>query len=347
MSSQLIVVGAGVVGLTVAYEALRDPQVRVTLVDRSGPLAGISGRAGAGDLPLGWSERHEDLMRRSWHWHDTVLGSGPWRTRHLSVWFNLSDETRKMIMGGTSRLDEPEAAIGDHAGAASWMARGGDVSWGYRISPHLLGAELLRRMRSTSRLTELTAHVSDVVRDGDGVRAIVDGERVAGDAAVAAVGPWVRSQDNSWREVAEAEGVRTKRVFGFRARVAPETRGDVIFADADAGLFVMPTTRPDELALSIKHAEWDVEPGEAPLPPEVLARGLEFLAMRTPVGPVLAHEKRVHVDTYNHEAVPVVRPTAGAVVVTGTHGSGVRLSSGLAQDALALALPAHDPRRLS
>ncbi|MBT2504248.1 FAD-dependent oxidoreductase [Curtobacterium sp. ISL-83] len=339
---RLLVVGAGIVGITTAFEALRGHDVDVTLIDRTAPLAGISGRAGAGDLPLGWTPRHNDLMHRSWDWHRDVLGDGPWRTPYLSVWYDLSPETRQMVLGGTTRVEGDVADFTRLLAGSGWIPTAYDVSWSYRISPKILARRLLDQMVQDPRFTLMTGEVHEAVDVVDGVVAeLDDGRSLAASAVVVAVGPWVTSRVNSWGRLATDAGVRTKRVYGFRARVDPERRTDVMFADADAGIFAMPATRPDEIALSIKHDEWDVPPSSADLPDSVLQRGLDFIERRTPFGAVRSFEPRVHVDTYDPDAVPVVESTVpGVVVVTGTHGSGVRLSPGLAQDAVARVLGA-------
>lgn len=337
----LLVVGAGIVGITSAFEAVRCHDVDVTLIDRTAPLAGISGRAGAGDLPLGWSPRHDDLMRRSWTWHRTVLGDGLWRSRYLSIWYDLSPETRRMVLGGTTRVEGETAALAHVLGGPSWLPEAFDVSWSYRISPKILARRLLDELTVNPRFSFRTGDVQEVV-DGAGGGVIAefdDGRRVRASAAIIAVGPWVNNRTNSWGLLAERAGVRTKRVYGFRARIDTERRAALMFADADAGIFAMPVTRPDEIALSVKHDEWDVPPTGAALPDSVLERGLDFIGNRTPFGAVRSVEPRVHVDTYGPGAVPLVESTAaGVVVVTGTHGSGVRLSPGLAEDAVARVL---------
>jgi glycine/D-amino acid oxidase-like deaminating enzyme len=102
----------------------------------------------------------------------------------------------------------------------------------------------------------------------------------------------------------------------------------------------MPTSHPDEVAMSVRHAVWDVEPGTADLPEEVLERAGAAVSRYTTWGEFVSVTTKVHVDTYTPDSTPVVASIDDSriAVITGTHGSGIRLAPALAQDAAQLVL---------
>jgi glycine/D-amino acid oxidase-like deaminating enzyme len=349
-SAPVVVVGAGIVGLCVATELVRTyPDHPIILIERSRPLEGASSYAGAGDLPLFWSPIHEDLIRRSWAWHDARSTGSSYRTRHAVAWFRLDPETRNQILDGAMPCHDADADAGMldalRGSVTEEALSTAHASWGYRISTRRWGAALLSDLERHQHFTLLRAQVEETSPSSRHVLVrLADGSSISAAAAVITVGPWILNQDNSWSDFARERFVRTKRVYGLRARFDPSRRGSAVLVDAKAAVFAMPTGNPDELAMSIKHAEWDVPPGETILPPEVLASATRLLDEFTHLGPIRSVRTRVHADTYTSGDTPVVERIDGAdsrlVVITGTHGSGVRLAPALAQDAVRL-LEAH------
>jgi len=336
-----VVIGGGIVGLTSAAQLLRSDEVRrVVLVEKTAPLNGISGQAGAGDLPIFWSERHSDLIDRSWaHHHGRTSADG--RTRHPVAWNGFDADESVSILGGTVPVDEAPNELSGPLRRDVHPDRLPHVtaSWAYRISPRTLGAALLRDLGRDPRFSLVIGGAADTIptREGVSVR-MDDGSDIAADGAIVAVGPWVIHSDNSWASAARQLGVRTKRVFGLRAQLECGRRGVTAFADAEQAIFILPTSRPDEIAMSVRHAEWDVEAGPGELPAEVRDRGVDALRRLTTWGPVADIRPRVHVDTYTPDSAPhVVNASSDRVVlITATHGSGIRLAPALAEDAVAL-----------
>lgn len=342
------VVGGGIVGLTIASQLLQELDVKsVVLIEQSEPLAGISGYAGAGDLPIYWSPRHSDLIARSWVYHD-AHSSPIGRTRHPVAWFGFDEDESISILGGvTSFRQAPrelhDSLLRDVNPAVSGRATS---SWAYRISPRVFGRSLLSGVMNDERFTLIRGEVTDTLSSVSGVT-IRFHERcdLLVDRVIVAVGPWVLSKPNSWAEAAAAVGIRTKRVFGLRARLEPGRRGSTAFADADEATFILPTSHPDEIAMSIRHSVWDVPPGTAPLPDELRDRGEAAVAKFTTWGSFRSVEPRVHVDTYTADSTPRVITLDGGriVIVTATHGSGIRLAPALAQDAVRVVLGTSSP----
>ncbi|MFJ4036909.1 FAD-dependent oxidoreductase [Microbacterium sp. NPDC090007] len=336
-----VVIGGGILGLTSAMHLLKDDDVaRVILVEKTAPLAGISGQAGAGDLPIFWSERHRDLIERSWS-HHLGRSSSDGRTRHPVAWNGFDADESISVWGGTVPMSQAPSDLS----APLRRDVNPDVlpqitaSWAYRISPLAHGASLLRDLRRDPRFTEIIGEAADTIPTRGGVLVrLDDGSDIQADGVIVAVGPWITAADNSWASAARALGLRTKRVFGLRAQVEPGRRGTSAFADAEQAIFILPTTRRDEIAMSIRHAEWDVDAGPGDLPREVRDKGVDAVRRLTTWGGLSDIRPRVHVDTYTPDSTPhvVAAGNQRVVLITATHGSGIRLAPALAEDAVAL-----------
>lgn len=338
----IAVIGCGIVGLTLAYEALRMyPLAHVTLIDQSEPLQGISGKAGAGDLPLYWSDRHRQLIEAANIWHTRQMPDTEYRTKYPVAWFGLEESHRSQIYGDTVAIAAMSGQDRVELDKAIPLALLTDVdcSIGHRISPYLLGRYLISQLNKTGRCRFIQGKAVDCPPSPNDVEIYFDDRPVIrADFAFVAAGPWSIEGNSSWAEHMKSLGVRTKRVFGMRARVQPGFRKNVIFAHASKAIFVMPTTHRDEIAISIKHDVWDVAPGVGELPQHLADTCLDFLACFTTLGRVEKYFPRVHVDTYTPDFQPVVAHVHSKLVaLSATHGSGIRLASGLAQEALELA----------
>jgi glycine/D-amino acid oxidase-like deaminating enzyme len=87
--------------------------------------------------------------------------------------------------------------------------------------------------------------------------------------------------------------------------------------------------------MSIKHAVWDVDPDQAQPPMPTLIERAKPLLDAVFDGQWSVKEYKTFVDTYAPTRVPVVARTVDGyiTVITGTHGSGVRLAPALAKRA--------------
>ena len=91
----------------------------------------------------------------------------------------------------------------------------------------------------------------------------------------------------------------------------------------------------DEYRMSFRHPEWDVHPDQ---PRTIAGTNLDqvnhFLDGLLGAGLWSVSGDRVFVDTYTPDFTPIVDgcPSLGknVTVVTGTHGSGIRLAPGIA-----------------
>lgn len=181
MSRRVIVCGAGIVGAATAYHLARRG-AEVVLVDRRGIAAAASGRA-AGFLALDWCDglATGPMARASFAMH-AELG------RELGV--DIGYRRVRTSLVALERRGEQGAATGWLDGDARIRGQLGDERTTAQVDPRRLTRALVtaaERHGATMRL----GIVEDVVVDAGiatGVR--VDGETLAADAVVVAMGPW-------------------------------------------------------------------------------------------------------------------------------------------------------------
>jgi glycine/D-amino acid oxidase-like deaminating enzyme len=183
---RVLICGGGVIGASIAYFLARRG-VKPLVIERTGLACAASGKSG-GFLALDWCDGTplEPLARRSFALHASLpqeIG-GNWGYRRLTTYG-----------GGVQGTDHPA----DRSHRVGWVADG--VSLTHRLGSTDTTAQV-HPGRFTVAMTDAAqalgadvriGQVTGVVRGGDGtgVRGVeVDGEVVAGDAVVIAMGPW-------------------------------------------------------------------------------------------------------------------------------------------------------------
>jgi glycine/D-amino acid oxidase-like deaminating enzyme len=180
---RVLICGGGVIGAAVAYFLARRG-VQSTVIERTALACAASGKSG-GFLALDWCDGTplEALARRSFVLHARLADEidADWGYRRLTTYAGFS-----------------APADGRRSGAydLGWVADGVKLT-------QRLGATQSTAQVHPARFTQALMHaarphaelrlgcVTAVAPDGDGVRGVeVDGEVVAGDALVIAMGPW-------------------------------------------------------------------------------------------------------------------------------------------------------------
>jgi glycine/D-amino acid oxidase-like deaminating enzyme len=181
----VLICGGGAIGTSIAYFLARRG-VRSTVIERTGIACAASGKSG-GFLALDWCDgtQLEALARRSFALHAELADEigGDWSYRRMTTY-----------AGFAAALAGRRSAAG--AFHLDWVAD--DVSLSQRLGGTQTTAQV-HPGRFTQALMEAAkpdaelriGEVTGVVREGGRVAGVeVDGDMIAGDAAVIAMGPW-------------------------------------------------------------------------------------------------------------------------------------------------------------
>jgi len=182
----VIVCGAGVMGAAVAYFLARRG-VAVTVVERTGVACAASGKSG-GFLARDWCDGSPvgPLARLSWALHAELareLGSD-YGYRRMETFMLAARETG--AVAGGHRIPPP----GWIDGPAIVAGGLGTVETTAQVHPALFTTALLDAAMARGALLRKGVVEAVAARDGAVSAVTVDGERLAADAVVLALGPW-------------------------------------------------------------------------------------------------------------------------------------------------------------
>lgn len=324
---RVAVIGGGVIGLAVAAEILRrSPEVSVTVLEKGSLGGGASAYAGTIDIPYCNTERHRGLVETSWAWHE-ARGTTGYRRPVPITWYAEPGESEAKLKSSVLPPLFPQE------GPAQWPAPEGVVAYrgqAYVIDCPAWCRSLAREIEQSGRgrIVE-DAEVTEI--DETRVRC-ADGRIEDAGHVVACLGPWLPGFCGEW---AGARQLRTKRVAGLDIEVRSDRRPRQAVAWPSRDLHFHPAFEGGDYRMSFRHPEWDVDPD---VPGTLDGADLEpvddFLDRLLGAGRWSVSGHRVLADTYTPGFTPVVEhcPSLGdhVTVVTGTHGSGVRLAPALA-----------------
>lgn len=340
----VVVVGGGVIGLTVAYRLLQcDPCVRVLVLEQESVGSGATRYAGAIDIPYHQTAFHQQLVNFSWNWYAASASSHKYRLAVPISWYVSFGEDevdlRKKLSGSVSPRLQPQGPWND---PADQRILDGNA---FVIHPQPWCEELVRKIRESGRgqVIEKTS-VTGIEPNGSHVYvATTNDSKVVASHVIACIGPWLPHWIEPFAGFASAYTVRNKRVFALRIDMDARKHAWRGIGWPEKGIFLFPYGRTGRYAMSIKHDEWDVRPEQpGPLPIEVENRAKTFLDNLAGPRSWRITEECVFMDTYSSSFTPVVERLPEmenrVTVVTGTHGSGIRLAPGLADVAVRLCL---------
>jgi glycine/D-amino acid oxidase-like deaminating enzyme len=185
---RVLICGAGVIGASIAYFLSRRG-VEVVVIERAGVACAASGKSG-GFLALDWCDGSplEPLARRSFALHASLAGEidGDWGYRRLATYSGFA----------SARYGARAARNGRDMG---WLSRHvavdrrlGSPETTAQVHPGAFTGAMMRAAASQGAALRL-GRVTGVICAKSRERVIgveVDGEPVAGDAVVIAMGPW-------------------------------------------------------------------------------------------------------------------------------------------------------------
>jgi glycine/D-amino acid oxidase-like deaminating enzyme len=332
---QVVVVGGGIVGLTTAAALLRrSPDILVTVVERDTAGFGATAFAGAVDIPFYRNETHRRMIEASWAWHEVRPDlASSYRVPVSTTWFAEPGPAASSLRDCVLDALSPEGA------PSGWSPDGTERyhGRGFVIDPRAWCRDLVREITQSGRgFIFENSEVADIDDAGDTtIVRCTDGREHVGERVVVALGAWFPAWNALTASWSRARGLRTKRVFGLNIAAENAPRG--IFGWLDADIFFHPTVRGGDFRLSFRRDAWDVHPDnrtDAKVGSLELDAEKRFLDGLLGAGKWAVSGERVHVDSYSPEFTPII-DTCDALgrhvtVVTGTHGSGIRLAPGIA-----------------
>jgi glycine/D-amino acid oxidase-like deaminating enzyme len=316
----VVVCGAGVIGASVAWYLARRG-ARVTVVERSGVACAASGKSG-GFIALDWCDDSAlgPLARLSFRLHAELpreLGTDHGYRRMDTFMLIAREEGR---YAGEHRIPAP-----------SWLDGGGVVRGALgstettaQVEPARFTAALVDGARHHGAVVRTGVVSAVATRDGRATGVVVDGETLAADAVVLAMGPWT----------SRVTGVRLPRVSGLKGYSvvldAPGVPAHALFVDyrTASGRVLEPEImpRPDGTVYvcgMADPAELPASPDEVSVDPascDVLARAAARVS-KTLAGRAILRRQACY-RPVTHDGLPLigrVPGAAGAYVATG-HG---------------------------
>lgn len=349
----LVVVGAGALGLCTAFAAVQSqPEWSILVVDQDRPGGGATRWSAGLAVPFGSTLAHPALVSQA-----TATLQSWSRPLHAEA-DRLFEELPHFVVGSyetVSWLDDralpgvlvPADAASVRRAYPNLRVHSDEVvlrcAGTYRIFAepftdavwrYLVAQPLVSAWTGTKVISVRPLGNGSEVRTATG--AVIGAARV-----VLALGAW-------FTDTARPHGVRSlgseitaKRVVGLHCAV-PAAPGAPVVTFLDDDLFVMPDTANDSTFVSFYRDEW-LSPGEAPsatlLSQDDLDVGLAALGKRSNGLATSVVGGRVAYDGYARDRLPVVRHLEdrnSVIAVAGGSGSGLRLAPALAVEAVRL-----------
>src|SRR3954453_6940881 len=183
---RVLICGGGVIGASIAY-FLSCRGVQAIVIERTGLACAASGKAG-GFLALDWCDGTplEALARRSFALHAELAEriGGEWGYRRLTTYGGLvSAQTRHGGPAHETRWVSDHVSLTQELGSPQTTAQ---------VHPGQFTAALMRAAQAHGAELRM-GQVTGLLREQSGAKVTgveVDGEIIAGDAVVVAMGPW-------------------------------------------------------------------------------------------------------------------------------------------------------------
>ena len=315
---RVVVCGGGVIGATAAYFLSRRG-AEVTVVERTGIACAASGKSG-GFLALDWCDGSplEALARRSFALHAELadeLGGEAWGYRRMTTFGGHAGAHGPGRGGGPVRWLSEAVTVSRRLGTPETTAQ---------AHPGAFTAAMMRAAQDAGASLRI-GRVTELARDGGRVVGVeMEGEAVAADAVVVAMGPW-SILASLWLPLPAVYGLRGHSVVFETGAALPaeavfleyeegrgETHAPELFPRADGTTYVCAIS--SDSPLPVDPAE--VEPDEGAIARlEAMCRRISPALAQAPVLARQACHRPVTQD-----GLPLIGPVAGldgAYVATG------------------------------
>jgi len=338
MEPEILIVGGGIIGTTIACRLADDVAGRVTLVDRDLAGLGASARSAGLHFPVGRTPAVREMTLFSQAHYQARMGSFA-RMRALPMRVHMSQEAVARI----APTFIPEAALALRADPGGLVAaRPGLTSWDAEGAHHTdVGGYVTHLAEGMAgRVARLdgspVASIAETPREVE--LTFADGACQRADRVILAPGPWFGT--TPFLPLTRHLGLRVKRIVAFHVDIPPEaTDAAEYFIEDDA--FLLPLVWAGRWLFSYTCDEWDMTPETAgpALQAHHRAAAAEILGRYIPDWADRLTGGRVFCDAYSADRVPVVRPVTASgriVFAGGANGAGYRLAPAIADRVAAL-----------
>ena len=221
----VVICGGGAIGCSIAYFLSRRG-AEVTVVERTGVANAASGKSG-GFLALDWCDGGplQHLARRSFALHAELaetLGGEAWNYRRMTTYGGLAGYSVGSDDGPVAWVSD-SVAIGQRLGVPETTAQ---------VHPGAFTRAMMQAAEANGATLIAGAVTGIPVEDGRAAGVAIDGETLAADAVVVALGPW---------SILAAEWLPLPPVFGLKGHSLVFETGDALPAEA---LFLETATAP-------------------------------------------------------------------------------------------------------
>ena len=239
---RVLICGGGVIGASIAY-FLGRRGIEAVVIERTGIANAASGKSG-GFLALDWCDGSpvEPLARRSFALHAELAAriDDEWGYRRLATIGVVASARRDV--GVYARLTAPAWLADD----AAVHARLGTAETTAQVDPAAFTGAMMRAALADGARVQLGTVTGVALRAGGAVRGVVvDGQEVAGDAVVIAMGPW-SVLASRWLPLPAVYGLKGHSLV-FRYAPAPAPHALFVELETEAGALASPEVfpRPD------------------------------------------------------------------------------------------------------
>jgi glycine/D-amino acid oxidase-like deaminating enzyme len=332
MTSDVLIIGGGIIGMTIARRLADDAAGRITVADRDLAGLGASARSAGLHFPSGRTPLVREMTRFSQAHYLARMGSFA-RMRWLPMRVHMAQEAVVRI----APTFIPEAALNERADPGPLVAaRPGLTSWDASGAHHTDVCGYVTHLAEglQGRVARLDGSPVTAIAEtpGEVEVAFADGAVRRADWVILAPGPWFGAAP--FQPFTRRLGLRVKRIVAFHID-SPPSDADAAdyFVEDDAFLLPLPWAR--RWIFSYTCDEWDMTPEEAgsglrahhrTAAAAILGRYVPGWADRLAGG-------RVFCDAYSTDRVPVIRPVTASgriVFAGGANGAGYRLAPAIA-----------------
>ncbi|WP_176955198.1 NAD(P)/FAD-dependent oxidoreductase [Sinosporangium album] len=342
MTADLAVVGGGIVGAFVAYEAGRlRPDWDIVVLERHAPGSGATAWSAGADFPIAATPGHRALVADSRARYADLRGTAAGAfLREVPIVYLLPRDRlerfgtqvaavlRPLTAAERDRVEEMLPGLSTAPGEVFVTHdEPGAVVHARPLADALLSAAV-GRGRTAVEIGQRVRRV-DASREGYVLRA--EGEWRAR-RVVLAPGPWDLPEPLPVA-LGDPPGARRKRIAALHARLPVRFGDPLVYFVAD-DLFVLPLAAGQAL-VSFRRDAWGTDPEsvDGRADHADILEGTRMLADRLPDAAGLVTGGRAFCDLYTPDRLPVVLTSPGLpglAAALGGSGSGVRLAPGLA-----------------
>jgi len=212
----VVICGGGAIGASIAYFLSCRGGIRATVVERTGLACAASGKAG-GFLARHWCDGSpvEELARRSFDLHAELAGrlEGDRGYRRLDTYGGFG--------GARHRVEGPAHGwLSEHVTVSQQIGTPSDTA---QVHPALYTNAMMRAAEAQGGHFRLGRVTGVICEGGRAASVLVDGEPLAADAVVVAMGPW---------SILAAAWLPLPAVFGLKGHSIVFETGDRVPAEA-------------------------------------------------------------------------------------------------------------------